>query len=132
MQFKEFNCNYIFHKTLSPRLFIRNQLKKIITFSWHIFKEKKNKQIPQPCWYSVDRCIVFFGAMFISCPTVGMVRTANRRVQSGTRCSHPEWGHCKKKEMPGYTLRPYCSSYHKPQEKKLLYKCNNYIQSIFF
>ena len=69
--------------------------------------------------------------MFISCPTVGMVRTANRRVQSGTRCSHPEWGHCKKKEMPGYTLRPYCSSYHKPQEKKLLYKCNNYIQSIF-
>lgn len=61
--------------------------------------------------------IVFFGAMFISYPTVGMVRTANRRVQSGKRCSHPEWGHCKKKEMPGYTLRPYCSSYHKPQEK---------------
>ena len=44
MQFKEFNCNYIFHKTLSPRLFIRNQLKKIITFSWHIFKEKKTNK----------------------------------------------------------------------------------------
>ena len=55
MQFKEFICNYKFHKTLSPRLFIRNQLlKKInITFAWHILKGEKN-QIPQPCWYSVD------------------------------------------------------------------------------
>lgn len=30
MQFKEFICNYKFHKTLSPRLFISNQfLKKL-------------------------------------------------------------------------------------------------------
>lgn len=44
MQFKEFICNYKFHKTLSPRLFIRNQLlKKIITFAWHILKGNKNQ-----------------------------------------------------------------------------------------